>query len=274
MKARARFLGYVAVAAIASAAVILVTPDIKSGVPTVVQALATIALTAVAAEALIANRELVRVTQDQAAATRDEAEATRDEAAASREQAKAALDAVEAATAGTLEQRRLAILASVPYVSMDQPVASEDPSGNFRLWVGVNNQGPGPALHVQVYPEVGYYTTPGQFVRMQHTGWPEALVVEGHGHAFFIPAQDIRTIRTVRYNPADVPTVRPDIVPDFIRIRLTWLSLLGARVEQVFVWSVRTPKEGDAPAWQFDRMTLDPGAGNGEPVTFAKPPFP
>lgn len=51
------------------------------------------------------------------------------------------------------------------------------------------------------------------------------------------------------------------------------MSILGAKVEQAFVWNVRVLEGVDPPSWEFDRMILDPGAGNGDLITFEKPPY-
>lgn len=86
--------GLVAVAAIAA-----VTDTLEQRVSALVTALATIALAAVAAEALFANRALVKTN-------RELVRAAQDEAAASRQEAIETGRAVDATVGLTLESRR------------------------------------------------------------------------------------------------------------------------------------------------------------------------
>ena len=113
-----RVLVYVA-AAVATVVVITQASDtLEPTISAVVQAIATIALAAVGAEALLYNRALVDAARTEAAATLDEARAT--------------LEAVQATRASTIEVRRLALLASVPFLRLHRPnrvVCSDDRLG-------------------------------------------------------------------------------------------------------------------------------------------------
>lgn len=258
---------YVLAAIIAAITILLVPGDAEGRASAVVQATATIALAAVAAEALLHSRALV-------GATRELTEATR-------AQAGAAKLAVDAANASTLEARRQALLVATPFLRVDRPEVDNDPiDQGLAIIVPVRNLGSGPALEVRLRLEV-QDAAASDFRDYNQGSWTEALLddQEGAFGQFVIKAQDLLNARYLGWRrliatedgtgearlPADL------LVPEAIRVHVAWLSVRGVRAEQIYLWRTEDISLIHPWTWRFVSLTFDLGLDNGEPVTFGEP---
>lgn len=62
------------------------------------------------------------------------------------------------------------------------------------------------------------------------------------------------------------------LIPDRFRFRFDYMSALGAGVTQVHVWETdRVHLPPDPWTWRLEEMTVDPGAGSGQPTVVRRP---
>ncbi len=67
------------------------------------------------------------------------------------------------------------------------------------------------------------------------------------------------------------PKVQP-VVAVRLRMTLTYQSVLGGQVTQVYVWETdRIHLPPDPWTWRLETLTLDPGRDNGSPITVRRP---
>lgn len=258
---------YILAGIVAVVAILLVPANLEPMASAIVQATATIALAAVATEALLASRALV--------------EATRDLTEATRSHAVVANAAVEAAHEATQEGRRQSLLAATPFVRIDRPQLGNDPvDQGLAISVPVRNLGPGPALEIKLRLEVQDRGA-GSFRDYNQGSWTEALLddQEGAFTQLLIKAQDLLNARHVGWRqlvetpdgterarlPADL------LVPDAIRVHVAWLSVRGVKAEQIYLWRTEDITLLHPWTWQFASLSFDLGSGNGEPVRFGEP---
>ncbi len=266
---RARAAIYALAVIMASASILLVSQEFEGRVSEVVLAVATLALAGVGIEAVIYNRELVSAAREEAAAARDEAKAT--------------LAAVDATRESTSEARRQALLASAPFLRMGRPTP-EDCDTGLVVRVPVTNLGPGHALEAALQIEPRYRGSTEFASSLTRTGWAVAVVAMNEEAVPVVAMQDYRNMDVPRWNrhapdgaggwidtkpPVDL------LLPEVIRIRLRWMSTLGAGVEQSYLWELRDfsavePVAADAWSWRFEYLTITPGPGH-EPVVVSRP---
>lgn len=188
----------------------------------------------------------------------------------------AARDAVNAANASVVEERRQGQLASAPFVRFERPKLGLDPQGRRYVAVKATNLGPGPALEVRMGVE-RQDPSDGQWRRTMRQGAGEALLEQGADVELQYDAQEVvnmdadweEGMRSVGTGVA--PAHRP-LIPDRLRFRFDYLSALGAAVTQVHVWETdRLHLPPDPWTWRLEEMTVDPGAGNGQPIVVRRP---
>lgn len=272
-----RLIIYLAVGLVSIAAVAMATDTLEPRVSAVVTTLATIALAAVAAEALFANRELVK-------ANRDLVRAAEDQAAASRQEAIETGRAVDATVSVTLETRRQALLASLPFLRMSRARPSIGKEG-LEILVPVENLGSGPALEAVLEIDIKYQADQDFRKTTVVSGWPRAVLAPSEQADLRINAHDLRNLDAPPWDgfvdtalgQEEAPPPPNLFIPDVIRIRLRWLSTLGARAEQAYLWETgdysKVIDQAGARAWtwRFDYLGLDPGADGIEGVRFTRP---
>lgn len=188
----------------------------------------------------------------------------------------AARDAVDAANASVVEERRQAQLASAPFVRFERPMLGLDPKGLRYLAIKATNLGPGLALEVRMGVERQDQPN-GVWYRAMGSGSREPLVEQGADVELQYDAQDEvnmdadweEGMRSVGTGVA--PAHRP-LIPNRFRFRFYYLSALGAAVRQVHVWETdRLHLPADLWTWRLEEMTVDPGAGNGQPIVVRRP---
>lgn len=276
-KTAVRLSIFLAAGLVAAVAITAATDTLEPRVSAVVTALATIALAAVAAEALFANRALV-------IANRELVRAAQDEAAASRQEAIETSRAVDATVGVTLESRRQALLASLPFLRMTRARPANGEEG-LDIVVPVENLGPGHALEAVLFMDVQYRSDQEFRQTTVVSGWPRAVLAAGEQTELRINARDLRNTDAPAWDQyvktddgqKEVPPPPNLFIPDVIRIRLRWLSTLGARAEQAYLWETgdfsKVIDQAGAKAWtwRFDFLALDPGADGLEGVRFTRP---
>ena len=67
-------------------------------------------------------------------------------------------------------------------------------------------------------------------------------------------------------NPSCPPIPSDALVPERIRVTVTWLSTLGARIEQAYLWETRDLTQENDWSWRFESLSVDPGGSNGSPA--------
>jgi hypothetical protein len=136
--------------------------------------------------------------------------------------------------------------------------------------------GPGLALEVRMGVERQDHSD-GQWRRTMRLGSREALVEEGADVELQYDAHDEvnmdadweEGMRSVGTGVA--PAHRP-LIPDRFRLRFDYLSALGAKVTQVHIWETdRLHLPPDPWTWRLEEMTVDPGAGSGQPIVVRRP---
>jgi hypothetical protein len=188
----------------------------------------------------------------------------------------AARDAVDAANASVVEERRQAQLASAPFVRFERPKLAMDPERLRYLAVKATNLGPGLALEVRMAVE-RQDQPDGQWYRTMRLGSREPLVEQGADVELHLEARDEANLDAdweegTRSVGTGVAPARPPLVPVRLRFRFDYLSALGATVTQVHVWETdRLHLPPDPWTWRLEEMTVDPGAGSGEPIVVRRP---
>jgi hypothetical protein len=193
-----------------------------------------------------------------------------------RRQANAASAALVAANASVTETRRQAQFARVPLVRLDRPQLALDPRGGKYLAIEATNLGPGPALEVQLRVERQDDPNGGFFSDLRAPR-RQPLLLEGATVKLQHDAADLANLNAdwedgMRAAGTGRAPARPPLVTTRLRMRLTYLSMLGAWVEQVHIWETdRIELPPDPWTWRLERMTINPGTGNGEPIEVQRP---
>lgn len=189
-------------------------------------------------------------------------------------QATAASEAVramrETAADSTREARRLQLLSEAPYLRMSRP-ALDWPA--FSLSVRIENLGPGEALHVGLRLEAQDHAST-VYRPTLHGTFPRPIVAYHERPELTISAEDLRNtgaqlgeITTDDYGQPVVPHIPSNaLVPERIRVTVTWLSTLGARIEQAYLWETRDLTQENDWSWRFESLSVDPGGSNGSPA--------
>jgi len=189
-------------------------------------------------------------------------------------QATAASEAVravrETAADSTREVRRIQLLKEAPYLRMSRPAL--DWSG-ISVSVPVENLGPGEALHVGLRLEAQDRTSTG-YRPTFHGTFALPIVAHRERPELTVSTEDLRNtgakfgeIAANDYGELFVPPIPQNaLVPERIRVNVTWLSTLGARIEQAYLWETRDLTQENDWTWRFESLSIDPGASNGPPA--------
>jgi hypothetical protein len=186
-------------------------------------------------------------------------------------QAKAATEAVEAAREGVrasaLEARRLQLLGTAPYLRISRPWL-EWPG--MKLGVPVENLGPGQALNVGLRLEAQERGSPGYRATL-HGTYPIPVVAYLELPTLTIDTEDLRNMgadlgqaHEDDYGQPVIPSNA--LVPERIRVVVSWLSTLGTKIEQSYIWETRDLTQQGDWTWRFDALSIDPGEPHGPPV--------
>jgi hypothetical protein len=189
-------------------------------------------------------------------------------------QATTASDAVramrETAADSTREARRLQLLSEALYLRMSRP-ALDWPG--ISLSVPIENLGPGEALHVGVRLEAQDRGSTGYRPTL-HGTFPRPIVAYHERPELTISTEDLRNMgakfgetTTDGYGQPVVPPIPSNaLVPERIRVTVTWLSTLGAKIEQAYLWETRDLTQESDWSWRFESLSIDPGSSNGQPA--------
>jgi hypothetical protein len=191
-----------------------------------------------------------------------------------RRQAKAAAEAVEAARetarVSALEARRLQLLGTAPYLRISRP---ELEWPGMTLGVRVENLGPGQALNVGLRLEVQERGSPA-YRDTLHGAFPLPVVAHLERPLLTISAEDLRNTGAAfgestiddYGQPVHPPIPSNALIPERIRVAVSWLSTLGTKTEQAYLWETRDLSQESDWTWRFESLSIDPGGPYGPPV--------
>jgi hypothetical protein len=121
-----------------------------------------------------------------------------------------------------------------------------------------------------------------EFSEYRQGSWPEAILDDQPATSFGtlrIKAHDLTNAARIgwqRIQPTELGTevVKPPkdlLVPEAIRIRITWMSTRGGHAEQVLLWRTEDVNLLHPFTWQFESLTIDPGRDEGGAIRFEAP---
>lgn len=195
---------------------------------------------------------------------------------AARRHADTSQEAVAAANLSVIEARRQTQLTHVPLVHLDRPKLAIGPRREKYLAIEANNLGPGHALELRLSVERQQAPNGPYFPEMRGAQ-REPLLREGSTAEIQHDATDLANldadwVEGMQAQGAGVAPVYQPLVAVRLRIRLDYLTVLGASVQEVYLWETdRLHLPPDPWTWRLDRLTITPGEGSGEPITVQRP---
>ena len=195
---------------------------------------------------------------------------------AARREAEIAQKAVDAANLSVIEARRQTQLARVPLVQLARPRLAITPEGAKYLAVEATNLGPDHALELRLAVE-RQETPNGPYFPEMRGAQREPLLSEGAAAEIQHDATDLANLNAdwvegMRATGTRVAPAHQPLIPVRLRIRLDYLTMLGASVQQVYIWETdRIQLPPDPWTWRLDRLTITPSEGSGDPIAVARP---
>lgn len=195
---------------------------------------------------------------------------------AARREADIAQKAVDAAGLSVVEARRQTQLARVPLVQLGRPKLAITPQGSKYLAIDATNLGPGHALELRLTVE-RQEAANGPFFSELRGARREPLLREGAAAEIQQDATDLANLNAdwvegMRAAGTGVALAHQPLVPVRLRIRLDYLTMLGASIHLVYLWETdRLQLPPDPWTWRLDRLTIAPSEGSGDPITVTRP---